>query len=82
MVLAQEIFRLDPGQTQHFRNQEKGQRVIAVAFQSEGFQSTTGDIAARGGQPPSHIVGNVQGYIHSLQSSTIHYLPHSRWGSK
>ena len=82
MVLAQEIFRLDPGQTQHFRNQEKGQRVIAVAFQSEGFQCAARDITARGGKPPSHIVGNPQSDIHILNYSTIDYLPQSRCGSK
>jgi hypothetical protein len=78
MVLAQKIFRLDSGQTKHFRNLVKGQGLIAVAFQSGGFQGTAGNIAARGGQPPSHIVGNVQDEIHTLQFSTINYLPHSR----
>ena len=82
MVLAQKIFRLDSGLTKHFRNLVKAQGLIAVAFQSEGLQSTTRDIAARSGKPPSYFVRNAQGNIHNLQFSTIHYLRHSRWGSK
>ena len=69
MVLPQKIFGLDSGQS-HLRNLVESQSLVAVAFQSEGFQGTARDIATRGGKTPGDSIRDADGDIHILKVKT------------
>jgi len=64
---TQEIFRLDPGQTQHFRNLIEGQSLIAVALESQGFQGAAREVSPRGGKSFGHVIRNTELNFHVLK---------------
>jgi len=69
MVAAQKILSLDARESEQFRNLVERQSLFSVAFQSDRFQRTTGQICADGGKPLGNFVGDVQRNFHDRKFS-------------
>jgi hypothetical protein len=64
MVSSQKIFSFDARQSQHLRDLQESQSLLAVAFQRERFERAPGNISARGREPLSDFVWNAEGDFH------------------
>ncbi len=68
-MLAQKIFRLDPGKAQHFRNLVESQSLVAIALQGESFHGAARNIPT-GGKPLSNVIGDAEGDFHRSEFNT------------
>ena len=64
---TQKIFCFDSRQAQRFRNLIEGQRLIAVAFKSQGFQGAARKVSPRGSKSFGHVIRNTELNFHILK---------------
>ncbi len=76
MVLAQKIFRLDSGETKHFRNLKQSQGLLAIAFESQSLQGAAGEVLTCRGKPLGHIVRNMERNFHRLTLACVGSFRH------